>query len=60
MLTGYLIMAAVTGVVFEWMRPAKFDDIGLWAKILIPTAAGLLWPVILSWIIIDMIKEYWT
>lgn len=55
----YLYVAA-TGVVFEMQRPTKYDNISLWAKILIPTVAGLLWPAILGWIIVDMIREYWT
>ncbi len=56
----YLYIAAGMGLIFEYQRPAKYDGISMWAKIMIPTMAGLLWPVIVAWFIINMIREYVT
>ena len=53
----YLYMAAGTGIICELARPTKNDDISMWKKIMIPTAAGLLWPVMLVWLIVVLIKD---
>jgi len=56
----YLYIAAAFGIIFELMRPKKYDNIGLWPKIYVPLIAGLIWPVMLGWFIVITIKEWVT